>query len=140
MRITTLHSSRGVTFAGGYNRQMPACDGPLRGEGVYGPVSAFPIPDAYCLHCGKALPWTEARFSAIREIADYVDTLNEKDRQTLTDLLPDLIAPEGTPKTELAIVKMKSLLKKGGADFLEATRKVLVDVVSEVVNKALFPK
>jgi len=54
-------------------------------------------------------------------------------------LLPDLTALESTPKTELAIVKMKSLLKKGGADFLDATKKILVDVVSDVVKKALFP-
>ena len=34
-----------------------------------------PKPDAFCLHCGKALPWTEMHFAAIREIAEYVEPL-----------------------------------------------------------------
>jgi hypothetical protein len=100
---------------------------------------ANPKPDPYCVHCGKAFPWTETHLAAVREIADYIDTFNEKDRETLEQILPDLVARESTPKTQLGIVKMKALLKKGGAGFLEATQKVLVDVVSEVVKKSLFP-
>jgi len=36
------------------------------------------------------------------------------------------------------MIKMKALLKKGGPAFLEASNKLLVDVLSEAVKKSLF--
>jgi hypothetical protein len=117
----------------------PACAGPLRGAYKYGLLPPDPKPDHYCLHCGKPLPWTEIHLAAVREIAEHIETFNELDRETLNQILPDLVAGESTPKTQIGVIKMKALLKKGGADFMEAANKVLVDVVSEVVKKALFP-
>jgi hypothetical protein len=120
--------------------QCPACKGPLRGRAIHGAYVAKPKPDSYCLHCGKALPWTETHIIAVREIARFIDTFSEEDRSMLEQILPDLVSSESTPRTQVGIVKMKMLLKKGGADFWEGTRKILVDVVSETVQKALFPK
>lgn len=98
-----------------------------------------PKPDAYCLHCGKALPWTQTHLDAMREIADCIESFNQSDRDTLQQIMPDLIAKEATPKTQVAIVKMKMLAKKGGSAFWDSTQKLLVDVVSETVKKSLFP-
>lgn len=67
------------------------------------------------------------------------DTLNDTDRGELELILPDLVSGQSTPKTQLGIVKMKILMKKGGAAFVETVQKVLVDVISETVKKALFP-
>src|ERR1700735_4377995 len=50
----------------------PACDGPLKGGEIFSPRQPLK-PDAHCLHCGKALPWTETRLVAVREVAKYVD-------------------------------------------------------------------
>ena len=115
----------------------PACDGPLKGGRKNLPQQPSK-PDAYCMHCGKALPWTEARLEAIRDAAKYVDGLNDEDRKILSEILPDLASTEPTPRTELAIVKMKSLFKKGGSTFVDATRKLLVDVVSDALKRRLF--
>lgn len=117
----------------------PICKGPLRGQHAFRQLEASPKPDAYCLHCGKALPWTEMHLAAMREVAEYVDSFTPEDKQMLRDILPDLAAKESTPKTQLAIVKMKRLLTKGGSMFLESAQKILVDVVSETAKKTLFP-
>lgn len=119
--------------------KCPNCRGWLRGRHRQ-VLGGHATPDSYCLHCGKALPWTETRFEAMREIANCIESFNQGDRELLQQILPDLIAKQGTPKTEVAIVKMKLLLKKGGITFLEGTRKLLVDVVSETASKALFPQ
>jgi hypothetical protein len=116
----------------------PKCDGLLRGQHKYRSVKPDPKPDAYCVHCGAPLPWTESHVAAVRDIASEIDSLNDTDRKTLGEILPDLVARETTPRTELGIVKMKTLLKKGGATFYEASNKLLVDVLSEAVKKSLF--
>ena len=116
----------------------PDCKGPIRGGHKYSPVQ--PVgPDAYCLHCGKPFPWTRSRFDALREIAAECDELSVRDREQLSELLPDLIAKTETPRTQLAIVQIKKLVTKGGKVFAAAVRKVVVDVGSESVKKILFP-
>lgn len=119
--------------------KCPSCDGPLRGHKKYTPLRPDPKPDDYCVHCGRALPWTASRQEALREIAKHIDKLTEDDRRALAELLPDLVCSTTTPSTEVAVVKMKSLLKKGGAVFTDAARNVLADVISETARKALFP-
>lgn len=115
----------------------PSCGGPLRGS--YRDMAVSREPDAYCLHCGKALPWTESKLDAVREIAKLVDGLTDNDRKILNDILPDLISTEETPNTQIATLKMKSLIKKGGKVFAESVQKIIVDVISETAKKTLFP-
>lgn len=115
------------------------CKGPIRGGHKFNPGPAHPRPDAYCLHCGKPFPWTESKLSAVRAIAEESENLDAQDREQLDTLLPDLIAKTETPRTQLAILKMKKLIKKGGSVFAEVLRKTLVDVVSESAKKVLFP-
>ena len=115
------------------------CKGPIRGGHKYSPGLTHPRPDAYCLHCGKPFPWTESKLTAVRAIAEQSEDLDAEDRKQLDTLLPDLIAKTETPRTQLAIVKLKKLIKKGGIAFAEALRKTLIDVVSESVKRVLFP-
>lgn len=116
----------------------PACEGPLRGGSNYGPQQPTK-PDDYCIHCGKALPWTERHLEAMREVAQLTDSLDDADRATLTDILPDLASKTATPQTQVGIVKMKKLFAKGGVAFVDVAKTILVDVVSETVKKALWP-
>lgn len=118
--------------------ECPACHGSLRGHHKYRPLEPDPKPDSYCVHCGKALPWTETRIEAVKEIAKHIDALTDEDRTTLSEILPDLVCSANTPRTEIGIVKMKKLLKKGGETFAEGTKRVLIDVVSETIKKVLF--
>jgi hypothetical protein len=115
------------------------CRGPIRGGPKHSPGPRHPQPDAHCLHCGKPFPWTESRIEAVRAIAVECEDLTLTDRKELNEILPDLIARTETPKTQLAIVRVKKLLTKGGSVFAEAVRKTLVDVVSESVRKILTP-
>jgi hypothetical protein len=118
----------------------PHCKGPIRGGHKYNPSSPIPgPPEAYCLHWGRPFPWTQASVDSLRAIAAVGDGLNEEDRAQLVEILPDLIAKTKTPRTQLAIVQMKKLLKKGGTVFSEAVRKTIVDVASETIKKTLFP-
>ena len=72
-------------------------------------------------------------------MAEETEDLDAEDREQLDAILPDLIVKTETPRTQLAIVKLKKLIKKGGSAFAEALRKTLVDVLSESVKKVLFP-
>ncbi|MGB7190717.1 MAG: DUF2321 domain-containing protein [Acidobacteriaceae bacterium] len=119
--------------------RCPSCKGPLRGDRKAVFLTPSPKPDAYCVHCGKALPWTESHLEAVREVAQYVEAFDEEDRKMLVEILPDLASQESTPRTQIGIVKMKLLFKKGGSIFFDAANKILVDVVSETVRKSLFP-
>lgn len=119
--------------------RCPSCEGTLRGQKKYGAYVAKPKPDAYCLHCGKALPWTERHLEAVREVASYIEAFTDEERSMLADILPDLVSQESTPRTQVGVVKMKLLFKKGGAVFFDAANRILVDVVSETVRKSLFP-
>jgi hypothetical protein len=76
---------------------------------------------------------------AISELATLTQNLDIDDRKELELLLPDLISKTAAPRTEVAILKMKSLLKKGGPAFADAVRKIVVDITSEAFKKALFP-
>jgi len=119
--------------------KCPHCEHFLVGQSEYLAYDPFPTPDPYCMFCGKAYPWTDAKFEAMREIADYIPELTSDDRQTLVSILPDLLAKESTPRTEVGIVRMKVLLKKGGVVFATSAASVLKDVISTAVSKALFP-
>ena len=117
----------------------PHCKGPIRGGYKHGPGPSHPPPEAYCLHCGRPYPWTQSRFDAVRAIAAANDDLNDEDRAQLAEVFPDLISKAETPRTQLAILHMKRLLKKGGSIFSEAVRKTIADVASETIKKVLFP-
>jgi hypothetical protein len=115
----------------------PLCQGPLKGGHVTGGGPKLNIPAAYCLHCGKPYPWTDARSKAMEELARE-STLSTEDRATLSEILPVLTAHSDTPRTELAVFKMKKLLNKGGPAFAASMRRLFVDIVSETVKKALL--
>lgn len=118
--------------------KCPSCQGWLRGKRISGAHIPSPTPDAFCLHCGKALPWTQSRLDAMLEIAKYTDSFSEEDFETLKDILPDLIRKDTLPTTELSIVKMKLLLTTYGPAFAESVQRVLFDVAMERTFKALF--
>jgi len=118
----------------------PHCKGPIRGGHKYNPSSPIPgPPEAYCLHCGRPFPWTQASVDSLRAIAAVSEGLNEEDRAQLADILPDLISRSETPRTQFAAIKLKALLKKGGSVFAEAAHKIIVDVTSETIKKILVP-
>jgi hypothetical protein len=52
--------------------------------------------------------------------------------------MPDLVASQATPRTQVSVLKMKGLLAKGGPAFFATAKDILVDVVSSTIAKSLF--
>lgn len=114
------------------------CKSAIRGSYVYhGPVvgGAYTLPK-YCHSCGHPYPWTIAKLQATAGLIEELEGLDAEDRQVLKESLNDLIC-EG-PKSELASLRVKKVIKKVGRDSYELVKKVVTDVVSETVRKAMF--
>ncbi len=91
---------------------------------------------SYCYDCGKPYPWTKASLDAAQELTDELEQLNAEERQQLKDSLPDLL--KDTPRTAVAELRFKKLMKKAGAEAFNAMRSILIDIVSEAVRKSVF--
>lgn len=113
------------------------CGEPIRGvyhlTGSY-VVETMPVL-AYCLHCGRAYPWTDRRIQAAKELAREIDRLKPAERELLSHSIEDLLAE--TPRTHLAVTRFKRLVAKAGPDAGSALQEMLVNVVSEAVRRAL---
>lgn len=89
----------------------------------------------YCHDCGAAYPWTTRRLEALRELIREMDGLSGEERERLALSLDDLIAE--TPKTEVAVIRLKKALTKVGAEAAAAAKRILVDIASQTVKKSL---
>lgn len=116
----------------------PDCNSPIRGYyHVPGVIGFFDYnKPSYCHDCGKPYPWTVATLEAATELADVLDELSSEERQLLKDSFPDLM--KNTPKTVVAEIRFKKIMKKAGSDAYEGMKSILVDVVSEAVKKSVF--
>lgn len=118
--------------------QCPECKTDIRGyyhwPGVVS-IKEYKAP-AFCHHCGEPYPWTAATLRAVEELADEMDALSDDERAVLKQTLPDLVME--TPRVRLAETRFKKLMRKAGAEGVEAMRALLTDLVSETVRKTLF--
>ncbi len=92
---------------------------------------------AYCENCGKPYPWTDAHLRAARQLAYESTELGTDDKDLLADSLDDLV--RDTPRTPVAIQRVKRVLGKVAPGVAEGFRSILVDVVSEAVRKSIWP-
>jgi hypothetical protein len=93
-------------------------------------------PPKFCVHCGSPYPWTSTALEAALEAADEAENLSPEQREQLKLGIQDLV--QESPKTPLAIMRVKKLLAAAGTGVAEATKKTLIDVISEVVKRQLF--
>lgn len=113
------------------------CNAPFRGEEIDPVVTVigfhFPLP-AYCHECGVPYPWTQRKIETAVELAAQVETDAhglEMIRQSIEDLAKE------TPRTPLAVVRIKKFLAKSGEVIGPAIGKVLMDITSEAIQKQL---
>jgi len=99
-------------------------------------VTWFPLP-IFCPDCGKPYPWTEKNLKAAQDLADEVDNLSPEERSLLKKSLDDIV--RDTPQTPVAVTRFKKLVAKAGPVAADGFRKILVDVLSEAVKKAIWP-
>lgn len=91
---------------------------------------------AYCYNCGQPYPWTTSSLDAANELADELESLTLEEREQLKNSFPDLL--RNTPKSAVAEIRFKKIIKKVGSDAYDGLKTILVDVVSETVKKSLF--
>jgi len=118
--------------------KCPSCTAEIQGRYNNGRQFCRPldIPPAFCPSCGKPYPWTEAKMKAFREMVDELDEISPEEREKLKFSLNDIVSE--TPKTEVAGLKFKKILKKLGKDSYEGVRRILVDIAGETIKKNLF--
>ena len=114
----------GTAIRGGYHSDVP----------ILG--ASYDTPPDYCHNCGKPYPWTELKLQAAQELIGELDGLDDADRKLLKQSLDDLMA-DG-PKTEVASLRFKRIMKKVGKESYEAVKTVVTDLVSESIKKTLF--
>jgi hypothetical protein len=114
------------------------CNAPLRGEEIDPEVfflGGFGFsPPAYCHQCGVPYPWTQTKIETAVELAAQVETDAhelEMIRQSIEDLATE------TPRTPLAIVRIKRLWAKSEEVIRPAIGKIFMDIASEAIQKQL---
>jgi hypothetical protein len=106
-------------------------------------IRGFPIDDAgaryarpaFCHHCGRPYPWTEAKIRAAKDLAQLLK-ISPTERELVEKDIDELI--RDTPGAPVAAVRFKGILTKAGKTLTRAFRDILVSVLSETANKALW--
>ena len=93
-------------------------------------------PPAYCFNCGKPFPWTQSHIETVHELLELDGKIDEPDRDTMRGVLSDLLAE--TPKTQVAVVKAKAVMKRMEEGTYNAIKEIVSGFASETVKKALF--
>jgi len=106
--------------------------GRLRGVLTIEPMSA----PAFCQHCGKPFPWTEARIEAARDLADQLG-LDVPDRTLLEKSIDELL--RDSPRAPAEAVRFRTILCRAKPWGLEAFKQVLGMILSEGVKKLIWP-
>jgi hypothetical protein len=114
----------------------PNCQTPIRGSLIRGGGFHFSAP-SFCINCGQPFPWTESKLKAAHELAQEIENISEEDRDVLINSIDDLV--KETPSSTLAATRFKKILKKSGPVVASAFREILIDILSEVAKKLLFP-
>lgn len=97
------------------------------------PVVARP---AFCVHCGRAYPWTEQAEKSVREIIRFSDALSPAEKEDFQSVIPDLIVE--TPRSQIAILKFRNYTAKAGKAVGKMIGDILKDIASEAPKKAIF--
>lgn len=95
---------------------------------------SYEVP-AYCWKCGFPFPWTESALEATKSLILEDTELSQLEQNKLLESLPDIISE--TPKTQLAIVRVKKALLSAGKFTAEGLRKFAIDFGCELVKKQL---
>jgi len=91
----------------------------------------------FCYNCGEPYVWTKRMLAAAHDLVHEATSLDEHEKELLTQSLDDLIRE--TPATEGAILRVKRLLPKAGNAIGKAVKDVMVSVLTEVVKDKLWP-
>ena len=98
-------------------------------------LSRYHIPN-FCHDCGQSYPWTQSRLQAVKELANEIEQLNEKDKKILISSLDDLIVD--TPRTQLAIHQFKKIAQKIGIESANTLKSILIHIVTQAAKEGIW--
>lgn len=114
--------------------KCPHCESEIRGVSYDSLDFYYSLP-SYCHNCGKPYPWTESALKVAALLIQEDENLDNEQKQTLQDCLPDLITE--TPSTNLAVVRLKKALKKVGKFTGEGLLQFVNDFCCQLALKLL---
>lgn len=116
--------------------QCTNCNAEIKGHstGEYSYLSTYSVP-AFCSSCGFPYPWTKAAIENAALILEEEENFSEQFRTSISECLPDIICE--TPKSQIAIVRMKKALSSAGKFTSDALRQFVIDFGSELAKKSL---
>jgi hypothetical protein len=91
----------------------------------------------FCHECGKPYPWTERKMDEVYKLIDKNKKLNSSEKEVLKKLIWEIVIE--SPKKDLAIEEAKRPLQKMGDEAVKLLKSLLIDLLSEVVKRQLFP-
>jgi len=120
-------------------KNCPHCGASIHGHYVPPGVSAigshFGQPPSFCSSCGKQFPWTAAKVSAARELADELEGLSADERSRLKIAIDD-VSTNG-PRAEVGAARIKKMVGKATSAVGQALWRISVEVASEAAKKIL---
>ena len=116
----------------------PNCNAPIRGEyevdGLIMLGSEYKVP-SFCCECGSPYPWTKSALDTAEQLIKEDDKLTDDIKDKVIETLPDIISE--TPKTQLAISRLKRALKSAGKFTADGMRQFVIDFGSELAVKLI---
>lgn len=94
------------------------------------------IPPAFCQSCGKPYPWTDIKIKVAHEFTQELEDITKEDKAILSQSIDDIVTE--TPRTNLAVVRIKKILTKITGVAYTESKKIIVDIASETAKKLLL--
>ena len=117
--------------------QCPSCSASIRGDydvpGVI-VISGYQPPN-YCYNCGTHLPWMQDKISAAQELVDEIEELSKDEQSILKRSILELA--QDSPRTEVASVRYKKLIKKSGGFISQSLNSLVASIATEAAKKLL---
>lgn len=115
----------------------PSCRKSIRGEYFvpgFSWIQEYKVPP-YCHECGKPFPWTQAAIEAAADLIIEESEFDEDQRNRLVSSLPDIITE--TPRTQVAVVRLKKALLSAGKFTADGLRQFALDFGCELAKRQL---
>jgi hypothetical protein len=112
----------------------PACNTPIRGH-HYTVIYGRYVAPRYCHHCGAPYPWTASSIQALRAMAQEASELSDSERARFAACIDDLV--RDTPRTGLAVQRIKQLATKLAQGTWEPMRQIIVSVATDAAKRSL---
>lgn len=114
-----------------------SCQAPIKEWHISAAYLGTPKYDrpAYCKNCGEPYPWTAAALESASMLIQEDDKLNADLQEKTIEILPDIITE--TPKTNLAVVRLKKVLSAAGRFTADSLRQFAIDFGCELAKQQL---